>query len=222
MVKPTDKPSESSTPPADAVNPAEQTKRVQSKSATRQIDDILAKPEGQDYLKMCEITGQLQKRQLYEDPVKATDFAAAYYLWVEMEKPKLEMPKMPNKNTVAIPATFTRLFHKGKEWLIVGNTNGVQEGVKYTVKYAEETHPTSFVPINIGIIIGHEATYFLAFDPAEVKARMEYAEKLMEYGQRYVCYIKMNDRNYLVSPENFLRPWKDLMKDIANKIPLHV
>ena len=200
----------------------EETKPVKSKSVSTQIDKILETPEGQEYLKMCEITGSMQKHELYEDPIKATDFSAAYYRWLEAEKPKLKMPPMPNQSKIKIPRTFSRLIYKGDEYVVIENSDGTKEGVKYKPKYAEETHPNTLLPMDIGVVIGHSAEYFLKFDPEELKARMAHAKNLLEVGQDYKCYIYTNDRNYICSPENFLRPWKDLMQDIAQRKPIHV
>ena len=197
-------------------------KPVASKSTSKQIDTILATPDGQKYLQMCEISNQVTKDQLYDNPVKATDFSSAYYRWIDAEKPGMSMPKMPQAETVAIPAVFTRLLHKNKEYLVVLNNNGTKEGVTYIPKRAKDTHPITGEPMQMDVIVGQTPTYFLEFDPAEAKARMDHADKLLEQGEQYKCYLFLNTRNYVMTPENFLKPWKDLVQDIAHNKPLHV
>lgn len=207
---------------AQVTAPAEELTTKVPKSTSKQIDTILATPDGLQYLNMCEVTGQTTKQQLYDSPVKATDWSAAYYRWIEAEKPQARMPETPQGEAIAILQGLVRLKHRDKEYLIVENTNGTKEGVTYKPIYAKEDHPITGVPMKMDVIVGKDITYFLEFDADETRARMEHATKLLEVGHQFNCYIQLTDKMHSVTHKNFLRPWDELIQDIAHKKVLHV
>ena len=206
---------------ASTVKKAETTTTA-VKPINKKLNEILATDEGLKFLNISEMAGSTTRDLIYEDPIKASEFCAAFHRWDEAGRPNPTMPKMPKPETLAIPQCFTRLISKNKEYLVINNRGGNEEGVTWKTTYAEDTHPITGKALKLNIITGRVPTYFLEFDVDDVKARMERANNLMEASGAYLCQILIGAIYYELTPKNFLRPRKELVDAIAAKKNLHL